>query len=847
MNSKTNPFRPSRSLAIFFLLLAQLSAVSISSAATYHVDAVNGSDASGDGSETSPYESLDALDGVLAGGDRVVLYGGNYGAMRYANLNNHLFSDWVEFVAADGYLPELDSVVLHSNSGGTEGQGTYDAYVRLKGLHIRGVGVTESINIGNVRHIDIDDCLIEIEGPWSQSALNIEKTAFYMRGGTDITIQNCEFTRTGTAISVRAYDVKILNNHIHDITHDAIRLTGVVDALVEGNLIHDSDDGVDNEDPEGDGWNRHCDGIHIFIMGAGSADQLQPNLNVTIRKNIIFNFESMGIQFNNYGPFPSVHNANILVENNILGPVRTPNAFNCQTITDNLVFRHNTLIEVESGREYRSPYNGMDRTIVYANAGIEINGASSGLQVYNNILNFRWGWPVDTADVWDYNFIDVWEGAGKIGGPNTLNSVFSPFEYPDEVNGILWERSLAVDAATVTLPGPSDDIFGFPRDASPDVGAYELGSTTEFAPILGRVGRVFVEAGQTTVVPITVVDLNGDTISFTPSGLPDFASFSLDSNGYGVITLEPVAGDEGTYEGISVFASDGALDDSMTFSVIVGEEVVEEPSIIELVAHWPMDGNTDDISGNGFDGTLNANASFDSAAAEGTHALNVGGGNDAMVVPDSEALRLDGDVSFAFYVKQDTFGGNFFSKDMNDGYRLRTLSDGRLQLIFGVPESGPNQVVGVQSPFSLTPGQWHHVAITADLVDGGYEVDFYLDFVHEGTEVMNIAGIEAGTGDLVIGAARVGREPTIAKIDDLRIYKGVLSASDVALIGMDTWGGYLIHSNEGGQEWVETGDWIGTLMLNEAPWLYSWRLRSWVYMPEPDEYAPGAWGYIYGK
>lgn len=57
--------------------------------------------------------------------------------------------------------------------------------------------------------------------------------------------------------------------------------------------------------------------------------------------------------------------------------------------------------------------------------------------------------------------------------------------------------------------------------------------------------------------------------------------------------------------------------------------------------------------------------------------------------------------------------------------------------------------------------------------------------------------------------------------------------------GGDTWGGLPIVDG-----YVDTGSWLGWIQLTETPYVYSLTLNGWLYFPEPETDAPGAWIYI---
>jgi hypothetical protein len=78
---------------------------------------------------------------------------------------------------------------------------------------------------------------------------------------------------------------------------------------------------------------------------------------------------------------------------------------------------------------------------------------------------------------------------------------------------------------------------------------------------------------------------------------------------------------------------------------------------------------------------------------------------------------------------------------------------------------------------------------------------------------------------------------------DSLMYTLRIGASDA-----DTWGGYSVTTNPDGSRWADaTGDWYGYLNIDNDPFLYSFEMDVWMFMPEPSAGANGAWGYIFKK
>lgn len=427
-----------------------------------YVDANNGSDSTGDGSVGNPYETLQhVLDHVATGGDTIALQDGSYGDI-YLNKGGDLFSDWVTIKAAPGAEPEIDRFNVQGPGGPSNQTGGYNAYLRLEGLILR-----NGWECDGGKHWGLYGCLVERFGPWTGSVANIEKTAVDFRNGTDITIEACEITNTGTGISGRGHEISVRGNYIHDGTHDGIRVIGWWNALVEDNIICRFDDGVTDSEAS---WSRHCDLIHIFIPGPGNPGM--ENNGVVFRYNVLFDTESQGVQFNNYYA-SSLRNKNITFEYNVFGPTKA-NVFNNADGTDGLILRHNTVCHVPGGRTFGR--------WTLDNHTFRI-GASTGIEIYNNNfvrIGFDSGAQVDLFD-WNIllqtpNPLPVGVDDKRAFGRFTQIGVDYELVDPEDFDGALQSTSPAINAGTLeyaptALPG--EDLAGTLIDLRPDIGARE--------------------------------------------------------------------------------------------------------------------------------------------------------------------------------------------------------------------------------------------------------------------------------------------------------------------------------------------------------------------------------------
>ncbi len=517
------------------LAIAVLVFCGSAAAATWHVDAETGNDTTGNGSEAAPFKTIARVRPLVHSGDTVVLYDGEYGSISEAQSGPiNVFNNWVTFRAAEGTSPALDRILFGANGGQYTGdvttngtRGTYNVYLRFQGLQIR-----DGLQSYGAKNWELIDCLIERAPPWTGSVADIEKTAVAFRSGSNILIQNCEITRTGTGIAGSGHNVRILNNNIHDGTHDGIRCTGMWHSLVEGNRIHTFDDGV--TDAEAD-WSRHCDLIHIFIPGNG-VEGMQ-NHDVVFRNNLLYDAEAQGVQFNNYYAGPA-RNELIVFENNIFGPTKA-NLFNNAERCDGLIIRNNTVLYFPQGRT-------LGRwTLTNHNFRI---GPSTAVEIYNNIFVTIGIDGAAQVDLYDWNLLQTHVTATGVDekrafGRFTLIGVDPKFVNVEALDGRLQADSPAINAGTALFaPSPvhETDYHGTLRDLRPDIGAVEKPGLSPVAeeppPVFDDHKTIFVddfEDGHYMDVDPWLQGPNQQGLSWWQPDLPDRYSVSnatLDRN-----------------------------------------------------------------------------------------------------------------------------------------------------------------------------------------------------------------------------------------------------------------------------------------------------------------------------
>jgi hypothetical protein len=243
------------------------------SSATYYLDAIHGSDATGSGSSGAPWASMTKVFTAVHGGDTVSLRPGNYGSVTFKK-NYGIGSDstgYITYMAdpatctprpANWYEDSLarpdptnpQGKVIFTNIfldyyasdlNLTAKTGTPDGhYLVLQGLNVVGGNITVR---SYVSHVIIRDC--NVFGNWAEYSTQITGFAInlyqaYDLGSNyrDILVEGCYTTHTQGAVFLLGnfHNVVVRHSHFHYFCSSAFRIeNGIMDSVVlEGNHAH---------------------------------------------------------------------------------------------------------------------------------------------------------------------------------------------------------------------------------------------------------------------------------------------------------------------------------------------------------------------------------------------------------------------------------------------------------------------------------------------------------------------------------------------------------------------------------------------------------------------------------
>ena len=86
---------------------------------------------------------------------------------------------------------------------------------------------------------------------------------------------------------------------------------------------------------------------------------------------------------------------------------------------------------------------------------------------------------------------------------------------------------------------------------------------------------------------------------------------------------------------------------------------------------------------------------------------------------------------------------------------------------------------------------------------------------------------------IFIGVASSAADGVRGTIDNLTITEG-------EVVSGPTWAGYDV--DEFGD--ADTGAWLGVVNVDAAPWIWSYLLETWLYIPEDVVEEAGSWSFV---
>jgi hypothetical protein len=202
-----------------------------------------------------------------------------------------------------------------------------------------------------------------------------------------------------------------------------------------------------------------------------------------------------------------------------------------------------------------------------------------------------------------------------------------------------------------------------------------------------------------------------------------------------------------------------------------------------LVAWYPFDGNTNDASGNGNNGTQN-NFTFDGTTngwvgGKFGSALLFNSSNDYVRVPPSSSINNLAQLTLSFWINPANGGGNQYV--VAKGFSLAYASSAKelyFTHYFSVSSGQWNMPVG-----SVPAGLWTHIVVTYDDTSASNTPMFYVNGVSVATSTPvapSGTALSDSANPLILGNIGSLTQAVNGSLDDFRMYNRILSATEIS-------------------------------------------------------------------
>ena len=252
----------------------------------------------------------------------------------------------------------------------------------------------------------------------------------------------------------------------------------------------------------------------------------------------------------------------------------------------------------------------------------------------------------------------------------------------------------------------------------------------------------------------------------------------------------------------------GFIDDVAIYNRALSEYEVQ--AIYSLVAYYPFNGNANDESGNGNDGTVYGATLTMDRFGNVDSAYSFDGVDDYIRIPDSTSLDITGDLTISAWINtSENFHiifSNMLEVSPHDGYSLR-ISDGKVRFMSG----GGN----LYSDTLINTGTWRHIAVTLS----GTTAIIYVDGEFDSSGTVGVP--TANTVDQTIGASYSPWYFLKGFIDDVAIYNRALSEYEVQAL-------YTMHERYSEKETFLISDEAWRDVLSLVP-LTTWTDNGTIY------------------
>jgi len=208
--------------------------------------------------------------------------------------------------------------------------------------------------------------------------------------------------------------------------------------------------------------------------------------------------------------------------------------------------------------------------------------------------------------------------------------------------------------------------------------------------------------------------------------------------------------------------------------------------VCHLVGWWKFDGNANDGTGHGYNGTVHNATLTNDHLGNSNSAYYFDGSDDYIGLGNPAGLNFTGQITIAAWIRPDLIKGVDINRDIvvhgfSVGYPekevyLRTANDGQYEIGSYIQNSGTTGRAEYIIPLT-DQGTWVHLV---GLYDGAFW-RLYRNGVEVASRQRTVGAIQVDW-DWAIGARAPGSRFFTGAIDDVRIYDRALSATEIQAI-----------------------------------------------------------------
>jgi hypothetical protein len=214
-----------------------------------------------------------------------------------------------------------------------------------------------------------------------------------------------------------------------------------------------------------------------------------------------------------------------------------------------------------------------------------------------------------------------------------------------------------------------------------------------------------------------------------------------------------------------------------------------------LVGWWPFNGNANDESGNGNNGTVNGATLTADRFGNSSKAYNFDGINDDISVQGLQNININSKISISAWINtnQISTSKNIVSKygGFNDAFSLDIEST---TVKFNVSPGSANWNTCFNNNINLTTNSWHHIVSTYDFANNVFKIYFNglnVGSINAPFQLGNANNIPVLFGHCYDPNNIVSSQRFNGKIDDIGIWNRALTEQEI----LDLYNGNICYEN----------------------------------------------------